>query len=151
LPAATAMAMFFFLDLTGGLPRLVGGYPAQLHLDNAGQYYDIYFVHPQERAGITWLEQHATDTTLGAVQSEVQTDRYTFSRSQTLLKGRTGDDIFPTLIRPDSFVFLGYTTVRQDEATVFYQGDLLTYTYPLEFLDNTKNKVYSSNGSSVYR
>lgn len=151
LPAAAGMAILFFLDLTGALPRLLGGYPAQLHLDNAGQYYDIYYVHPQERAGIAWLEEHANDISLGQVQSEVQTDRYTFSRLQTLINGRRGDDIYPTLIRPDSFVFLGYTTVRKDEATVFYQGDLVTYVYPLQFLDDTKDKVYSSNGTSVYR
>ncbi|MEV5721687.1 DUF2206 domain-containing protein [Amycolatopsis mediterranei] len=147
LPAATAMAMLFFLGLTGALPRLFGGYPAQLHLDNAGQYYDIYYVHPQERAGITWLEQHVRDV----ATEQVQTDQYTFSRLQTLIDDAGVDDIYPTLVRPDSFVFLGYSTVRRDRVTVSYRGDLVTYLYPLTFLDTTKDKVYSSNGTSVYR
>ncbi|MFB9932101.1 DUF2206 domain-containing protein [Amycolatopsis halotolerans] len=144
MPAATTVALLLFLDLTGALPRLFGGYPAQLHLDNAGQYYDIYYAHPQERAAIAWLEQHTA-------AQRIQSDRYTLSRLQTLIDGRPGDDIYPTLVQPGSFVLLGYPTVRKDEVTVFYQGDLVTYSYPLRFLDATKNKVYSSNGTSVYR
>ncbi|WP_406632935.1 hypothetical protein [Amycolatopsis sp. WGS_07] len=144
LPAATAMAMLFFLDLTGALPRLFGGYPAQLHLDNAGQYYDIYYAHPQERAALAWLRQHNAAT-------PIQSDRYTFSRLQTLIDRPPGADIYPTLVQPGSFVLLGYPTVRKDQVTVFYQGDLVTYSYPLRFLDATKDKVYSSNGTSVYR
>lgn len=144
MPAATAVALLLFLDLTGALPRLFGGYPAQLHLDNAGQYYDIYYAHPQERAALAWLERHTT-------AQRIQSDRYTLSRLQTLINGRPGDDIYPTLVQPGSFVLLGYPAVRKDEVTVFYQGDLVTYRYPLQFLDATKNKVYSSNGTSVYR
>ncbi|WP_409464756.1 hypothetical protein [Amycolatopsis sp. GA6-003] len=144
MPAATAVALLLFLDLTGALPRLFGGYPAQLQLDNAGQYYDIYYAHPQERAALAWLEQHTA-------AQRIQSDRYTLSRLQTLLDGRPGDDIYPPLVRPGSFVLLGYPAVRKGEVTVFYQGDLVTYRYPLQFLDATKNKVYSSNGTSVYR
>ncbi|ATY12112.1 hypothetical protein CU254_17795 [Amycolatopsis sp. AA4] len=144
MPAATAVSLLLFLDLTGALPRLFGGYPAQLQLDNAGQYYDIYYAHPQERAALAWLERHTA-------AQRIQSDRYTLSRLQTLLDGRPGDDIYPTLVQPGSFVLLGYPTVRKDEVTVFYQGDLVTYRYPLRFLDATKNKVYSSNGTSVYR
>ncbi|UKD57195.1 DUF2206 domain-containing protein [Amycolatopsis sp. FU40] len=144
MPAATAVSLLLFLDLTGALPRLFGGYPAQLQLDNAGQYYDIYYAHPQERAALAWLEQHTA-------AHRIQSDRYTLSRLQTLIDGRPGDDIYPTLVQPGSFVLLGYPAVRKDEVTVFYQGDLVTYRYPLRFLDATKNKVYSSNGTSVYR
>ncbi|MGW7531882.1 hypothetical protein [Amycolatopsis sp. NPDC054798] len=144
MPAATAAALLLFLDLTGALPRLFGGYPAQLQLDNAGQYYDIYYAHPQERAAIAWLEQHTA-------AHRIQSDRYTFSRLQTLIDGRPGDDIYPPLVQRGSFVLLGFPTVRKDEVTVFYQGDLVTYRYPLGFLDGAKNKVYSSNGTSVYR
>ncbi|MGW4393923.1 hypothetical protein ACWEHA_01440 [Amycolatopsis nivea] len=143
-PAATAVSLLLFLDLTGALPRLFGGYPAQLHLDNAGQYYDIYYAHPQERAALAWLEQHTA-------AQRIQSDRYTLSRLQTLMNGRPGDDIYPALVQPGSYVLLGYPAVRKDEVTVFYQGDLVTYRYPLRFLEATKNKVYSSNGTSVYR
>ncbi|HEX3784368.1 MAG TPA: DUF2206 domain-containing protein [Pseudonocardiaceae bacterium] len=151
LPAAATLALLFFLDITGVLPTLVGGYPAQLQLANSGQYYDIYYVHPQERTAIVWLEARSSQDARDNVQSEVQTDRYTFSRLQTLISGRADDDIYPTLVRSNSYVFLGFTTVTKDQATLFYGGDLVTYRYPVGFLDSTKNKIYSSDGASVYR
>lgn len=150
-PLAAATALGFFLDLSGAVPAALGGYPAQLNLADAGQYYDIYYVHPQERGAIQWLIDHTGGEAGGDVQSEVQTDRYTFSRSQTLISGRAADDLFPALVRKNSYVFLGYTTVTKGQATVFYGGDLVTYSYPTEFLDRTKNKIYSSDGASVYR
>ncbi|MCW2567740.1 MAG: hypothetical protein JWN54_1837 [Mycobacterium sp.] len=151
VPAASALALFFFLDLTGVLPKALGSYPAQLHLDNSGQYYDIYYVHPEERSAMSWVVGDAGQSAGGQVQSEVQTDRYTFSRLQTLIERPPTNDIYPTLVSKDSYVFLGYTTVRKNESTVFYRGDLVTYRYPLGFLESTKNKVYSSDGASVYR
>lgn len=151
VPAASALALGLLLDLTGVVPKLLGGYPAQLHLANTGQYYDIYFVHPEERTAIRWVQSRATDAQRADVQSEVQTDRYTFSRLQTLIRGRAQNDIFPALVGSHSYVFLGSTTVTKDQATTFYRGDLVTYRYPTAFLDATKNKLYSSEGAEIYR
>ncbi|WP_327066255.1 DUF2206 domain-containing protein [Kitasatospora sp. NBC_01302] len=151
LPLAGTLAVAFFLDLTGAVPQVIGGYPPQLNLNNAGQYYDIYYVQPQERSAIGWLEQLTTDDQKQNVQSEVQTDRYTFSRLQTLIRGRALDDIYPTLVGSNSYVFLGSTTVTKDEATTFYRGDLVTYRYPTALLDTTKNEIYSSDGAEIFR
>jgi hypothetical protein len=151
VPLAGTLAVAFFLDLTGAVPQVIGGYPPQLNLNNAGQYYDIYYVQPQERSAIGWLEQRTTDDQRQDVQSEVQTDRYTFSRLQTLIHGRALNDIYPTLIGTDSYVFLGSTTVAKDEATTFYRGDLVTYRYPTGLLDSTKNEIYSSDGAEIFR
>jgi uncharacterized membrane protein len=150
-PAAGALAIVFFLELIGVIPKALGGYPPQLHLDNAGQYYDIYYIHPEERAAIRWLVERTGADTRGAVQSEVQTDRYTFGRVQAILQRPSTDDIYPLLVRNDSYVFLGYTTVQEGEASALYQGDVITYRYPFGFLDATKDKIYSSTGASVYR
>ena len=54
---ASLVALVFFLSLTGVIPQVLGGYPAQLQLDNSGKYYDIYYPHPQERRAFGWLEQ----------------------------------------------------------------------------------------------
>ncbi len=148
---AFGMVLVLFLDLVGVVPKLLGGYPPQLHLANAGQYYDIYYLHPEERAAINWVQDHASEVDRDQVQSEVQTDRYTFGRTQSMLSGRAANDIYPTLVGADTYVFLGFTTVRKDEATMFYRGDLVTYRYPTGLLDATKNKIYASEGSEVYR
>jgi uncharacterized membrane protein len=130
---AFGLVLVLFLDLTGVVPKLLGGYPAQLQLANTGQYYDIYYVHPEERASIEWLRRHTTPDEFRAAQSGLTTD------------------IFPTLVRTGSYTVLGYTTVHKGEATAVYRGDLVTYRYPVGVLDTTKNKVYSSDGAEIYR
>jgi len=151
MPLACALAVLFFLDLTGVVPKVVGGYPPQLNLADSGQYYDIYFVHPEERTAITWLQNRTSEAERRNVQSEVQTDRYTFSRLQTLIKGRASSDIYPTLVGTRSYIFLGSTTTQRGDATIFYRGDLVTYRYPVGLLDATKDKLYSSEGAEIYR
>jgi len=151
LRASSIIVILFFLSLTGVFPQVFGGYPAQLHLDNAGQYYDIYYLHVQEITGIAWLQSHLPVNSLGQIQSEVETDRYTFNTLQTFTGLSPENDIYPTLLRKDTYVFLGYTTVTRDQATFLYGGDLITYQYPMDLLNSTEDLVYSSNGARIYR
>ena len=147
---ALGVAAVFFLSLTGVISQLLGGYPPQLHLNNSGQYYDVYYLHPQEVSAIRWLEiRIAADGT--SVQSEVATDRYSVRRLQNYTEIETSDDIFPMFIRKHAYAFLGSTSVRKGEVTVTLSGDLVTYKYPVDFLDNNKSLIYSSDGASIYR
>jgi uncharacterized membrane protein len=151
LRAASSTAILFFLSLTGILPQILGGYPAQLHLNNSGEYYDIYYLHPQEITAIQWLQDRVSNGSIGQIQSEVETDRYTFRTVQTFTDLSPVNDIYPTLLRENAYVFLGYTTINKDQATFSYNGDLITYQYPLGLLNSTKDLVYSSNGARIYR
>ena len=100
---------------------------------------------------ITWLQARTTDDQRESVQSEILTDRYTFSRLQTLMVERAFNDIFPTLLSPSPYAFLGSTTVRKGEAPIFYRGDLVIYRYPTDLLESTKNEIYSSEGAEIFR
>ena len=122
-----------------------------MHLNNSGQYYDIYYVHPQEVTAIRWLEDNTPTNAAGQIQSEVETDRYTFTRLQTFADLSPVNDIYPTLLRKNAFIFLGYTTVQKKQSTFSYDGDLITYQYPIGLLDATKDLLYSSNGARIYR
>lgn len=147
VPLVCVLVTGLFLDLTGVVPKLLGGYPAQLQLSNAGQYYDIYYPHLTEREAAYWLEQKiATDSS-----QFVQTDHFTFGRLQTLITGPAQGDLYPTLLNMDSYVLLGTTTVQTGRMTVSYQGDLVTFQFPEGFLDATKNEIYSSEGAEIYR
>ncbi|MEW1907754.1 DUF2206 domain-containing protein [Kitasatospora sp. NPDC085895] len=147
VPVAAGLAVALFLDLTGVVPKVLGGYPAQLQLSNAGRAYDIYYPHAEEEMAVFWLEQQiAADK-----RQLLQTDRFTFSRLQTLITGPAEGDIQPVLVRPNSYVLLGTTSLRKDEVTVFYRGDLITYKYPTALLGATKNRIYSSEGAVIYR
>lgn len=151
ISAAGGISVLFFLSLTGLIPQFLGGYPAQLHLNNSGDYYDVYYLHPEEKGAIEWLQDRLSDNERKHVQSEVATDRYTFSRVREYSGIQTADDIFPMLLRREAYVFLGFSTVTKDQATVFHAGEVITYRYPVAFLDKTKNKIYSNGGADIYR
>lgn len=146
LPLLCVVVAGLLLDLTGAVPKALGGYPAQLALSNSGPSYDIYYPHAEDRRAAMWLNQRAAGDDL-----VVQTDRYSFSRLQTLLTVRTQDSVHPALLRSQSYVLLGSTPTRKDEVTVFFRGDLVTYRYPRDLLDTTRNLIYSNEGAVVYR
>jgi uncharacterized membrane protein len=148
---ASTASMVMFLSTTGVIPQLLGGYPAQMHLDNDGLYYEIYYLHPEELAATAWLRDRTSIATKGDIQAEVQTDRYTFSRFQAPQLLSSVNDILPPLLRRNSYVFLGYSNVTRSESTTAIASDLVTYKYPVGFLDAEKDLVYSTDGSRVYR
>lgn len=145
---ASALGLGFYLSLTGVLPSIVGGYPAQLHLSNSGVYYDLYYVQPQETAAISWLASRVGATT--EVQSERQSDRYESSNPADFASFSVSDDIYPAFIRTDSVVFLGESVVEPSHASLPAGSDRLNYVYPVGLLDATKDLIYSSNGGLVY-
>ena len=55
LRIAMTLCVLFLISTTGLMPQVLGGYPAQLNLNNSGTYYDIYYMHPQEIAAVAWL------------------------------------------------------------------------------------------------
>ena len=147
--AASLVALVFFLSLTGVIPQVLGGYPAQLHLDNSGKYYDIYYAHPQERRAFSWLEQRVARDRTQLTDSQIQADLYTFNRLRSFGSTRE-DDIFPTLLRPGTYDFLGDSNVTQKISTFTYAGDEITYRYPFPLLNTTKNLIYASDGAQIY-
>jgi uncharacterized membrane protein len=147
---ASLVALVFFLSLTGVIPQVLGGYPAQLHLDNSGKYYDIYYAHPQERRAFAWLERRVASERRRHADAQIQADLYTFNRLRSFGSTRE-DDIFPTLLRPGTYDFLGDSNVTQKISTFTFAGDEITYRYPFPLLDTTKNLIYASNGAQIYR
>jgi uncharacterized membrane protein len=150
---AVGFATAFFLSQTGVIPQLLGGYEPQLHLNNAGTYYDSIYFQPQELSAINWLQsQIAGDpAAISSIQTDVSSDRFAVSDLQNYAAIKPSDDVLPILIRKGTYAFMGYTAVRKDLVSFFFSGDLVTYKYPFEFLDNTKSLIYSSNGARIYR
>jgi uncharacterized membrane protein len=143
---APGVAIVFFLSLTGVIPQILGGYPPQLHLNNSGQYYDLFYPHEQELSAIRWLQSRTTDEA-----RLVQSRQIAGAFFQKYGQPSTENDIFPLLVRTDAYVFLDYTAIRKGEATFAFAGDLVTYNYPVDFLDKNKSLLFSSDGARIYR
>jgi uncharacterized membrane protein len=150
LRTAAAVCVGIFISTTGLLPQMTGGYPAQLSLNNSGSYYDIYYMQPQEEAAISWLWGKPGVLPDG-IQSENFTARFAFTAESEVTGQQVITDSYPSLIRKSSWVILSYSTIHTGQATAYYDGDLLTYLYPTEILQDNKNLVYNDGGAEIFR
>jgi uncharacterized membrane protein len=145
------LALCMFALLSGLIPQLLGGDQPSLALDNSGLYYNIYYPHTQEIAAIDWLQRHTSNRAETSVQAEVETDKFEFQRLRIYSGVDPVNDIFPTLLRRRSFVFLGYTTVTDGLAGISYKGNLVMYRYPKSFLLHWKDLLFNDGGAEVFR
>jgi uncharacterized membrane protein len=148
--ASAVVCLGLFASTTGLLPQVLGGYPAQLSLNNSGQYYDAYYTFPQESAAVSWLAGKP-GVLPGGVQAENFTDRFAFTAPGEVSGRQVIGDIYPALIRRSGWVILGSATLRTGRADLFYDGDLLSYAYPAGLLQAAKNLVYNNGGAEIYR
>jgi hypothetical protein len=147
-------AIFTFLAFTSVIPQLLGGNQPQLHLNNRGLYYSNFYLHEREMAAMRWVDHRMAEMPddESTVQTEVASDRYAVNRLNTYSPASpTSVDIYPMLIRKNAYAFLGFTAVVDDRVSFLYSGDLVTYEYPVGFLDHNKSLMYSNDASRVYR
>jgi uncharacterized membrane protein len=148
LSAATCVGIF--ISTTGLLPQLLGGYPAQLSLNNSGSYYDIYYTHPQEVAAVNWLGSEPRVLSEG-VQASFDPGRFTFTASSDVNGSQEVTDIYPPFVLQHSWVIVGYSIMHTGRSTAAFDGDLVTYAYPVGFLQDSKNLVYDNGGAEIYK
>lgn len=148
--AACAAVAALLLDMSGVVPKVTGGYAAQLSLSNSGQYYDLYYPLVSEQQAAHWLAARIKASS-GTGTSLVQTDDFTFAREQTILTGNVQGTIYPTQLDMYAYVFLGATTVKKDSVTISYRGNLVTYRYPMALLNAAYNEIYASDGAEIFQ
>jgi uncharacterized membrane protein len=148
-----AMCVGIYVSTTGLLPQVLGGYPAQLSLNNSGVYYDSYYMHPQEVAAVQWLSQLPQLANLlpSGVQATHSQDEFLFTNPSDVNGQQYIEDAYPPLVRTDAWVILDYSIVHTGLASASYDGDLILYRYPVALLSNSKNLVYNNGGAEIYR
>jgi uncharacterized membrane protein len=150
---AAVICISIFISTTGLLPQITGGYPAQLNLNNSGLYYDLYYTHPQEVSAVNWLaRQPDVPAVLAAgVQASDPSNRFTFTSPSDITGSEYTMDMYPTLVTRSGWIILSYDAVHTGQATTGYNGNLLTYVYPIELLQINKNLVYNNGGAEIYK
>jgi hypothetical protein len=76
---------------------------------------------------------------------------YTYNELQTFTNlnvNNSGD--FPTLLLRNAYLFYGYQTSTTGQSSIFENGDLITYNYPMGLINSEYNLLYSSNGAMIY-
>jgi uncharacterized membrane protein len=148
--AIFTVAVVFFTSLVGALPQTLGGYPAQLNLNNSGQYYDLYYTHLQDITAIKWLQSSFVGDVSAHTHAAVQMNPYTDNEVQTFTDLNVNINDFPTGLLKTSYLFYGYQTSTTEQSSIFVNGDLITYNYPMALINSGYNLIYSSNGAMIY-
>jgi uncharacterized membrane protein len=135
------IAMMFFLTLTGFVSHITGEYYPQMTLDNAGLYYDAYYVHTSDVLAISWLADNNPNN------SPVEADLSGTNKLLTYGGIDALNEIFPPVIRKNAYVYqeVGSHTV------VSIDKNVLIYNSSKPFLDENKNLVYSNGQDNIYR
>jgi uncharacterized membrane protein len=148
--AAAAVCLGIFVSTTGLLPQVLGGYPAQLSLNNSGPYYNNYYMDQREVAGVQWLSGQS-GTLPSGIQATHFSNRFLFTTPSTVTGQQFIEDAFPALLRQHAWVILDYSILHSGVATASYDGDLIPYRYPTGILRTNKNLVYNNGAMEIYR
>ena len=135
------VAIIFFLNLAGFLSHLTGDYYPQLTLDNAGLYYDAYYVHESDVRAVVWI---ATNNSKG---EPVGSDAPGMNKLLMYGNIQAVNEEFPPLVRKDTYV---YEEVSSNKV-VSIDNDVVIYNSSENFLNDNKNLIYSNGKNNIYR
>jgi uncharacterized membrane protein len=142
---AATITLCFFLTLTGFFCEITGGYYPQLTLDNAGLYYDSYYMHISEASSAKWLDDNIES---GA---SVEADPLASTKLFTLVNSIYIPDqpVIPQLIEKSAYVYADFADVQGREVVSVDKS--LIIQFPTYFLNNNKNLVYNDGYSKIYK
>lgn len=142
---ATAGIVFLFLTFTGVFAQILGGVSAHLSMNNSGLYYGLYYSPEADSRTFAWLKKHIpTDSDVRAAnfnRAFMHDPSYPFS-----MKG-----ILPSQLANDSYVYLDPAQILRQRLYAHYENSPLIMTFPLEFYDKAKDRIYSTTSTGVYR
>ncbi|NTV22234.1 MAG: DUF2206 domain-containing protein [Candidatus Yonathbacteria bacterium] len=142
---ATSFLTLFFLAMSGVLTRIVLTTPPQLHLANIGTYHDFFYTRAHDIAAATWMDTHIP------TGSTIQTDRPDMAVYRLLKDREYTPGIHPGIIQKDRYVLAGYANIHRGISLILWNGDIISYTYPLSFLDKHKDVLYNNGNVRVYK
>ena len=135
------VAVIFFLNLTGFISHLTGEYYPQMTLDNAGLYYDAYYVHKSDVLAIVWVSQNDVNKKLVEAGLPGINKLLTYGHINAL------NEIFPPVIRKDAYVYLETSS----NTVVSIDQNVLVFNSSKPFLDDNKNLVYNNGQDNIYK
>jgi uncharacterized membrane protein len=136
---------FVFCSFSGAFDSVLGG-QARITTSQPPSTFDALYLYDSEIAGARWLAQNRDKSV------PVHADIMSNLRLQSF--GNMDADtteIFPQTIDMDSYIYMSRVNIERLEAFVLYSNKLLSYNYPLQFIDDHKDLIYNAGGSKIYK
>ncbi len=144
---ATTFAIVFFYSMSGVFAQWFVREPTQLHLSNAGMYYDAYYTHDSELQAVGWLH----DIIPKNPDIIIQTDLTATDALRSVENAQVIQGIYPALVHRDSYVLLNYANVHKSQSMILWNSNVVRYRYPTAFLDTQKDLLYNNGDVKIYR
>jgi uncharacterized membrane protein len=138
--AMIALSLFASVGLTG----IWSGKLQTIELATQADAKDKYYVTDPEAAAATWLKTLRPGTTVYA-------DALAALQLQAYANITTYDTVvLPSITSRDSYVYVDSANLNRQTGYLEYDNNTLTYNFPLDFLDEQKDIIYSNNSARVY-
>ena len=140
----TLFSVYFF-SYHGVIIQMFGGLPT-MNLNNFGNEYDQYYIHESELKSAKWLDQNRE------IDNFIHADSY----AELRLSSGTNISNVQTKLLPSSFWQKSYIygteeNVLRGKVQANFNSTSLVYNFPLQFLNDNKDVVYSNKKSIIYK
>jgi len=140
--------IFYFLFISRFIPQIVGGTFSSMQLNNFGGSYDEFYVHETEIKSAIWLLKESNSEDLIYVDDRAVKGLFL---ATDISAKRIINDVLPSTIGRDAYVYSCFTNTIKKRAFVGVKGELITYNFPTEFLNQNKNKIYNNGDSEIFK
>lgn len=141
----TGGIVFLFLLFTGFFAQLLGGASPSLSLNNQGLYYGLFYSSEADIRAFRWLKQHVkegNDVRAANFNRAIMHDPdYPFTRA----------GILPSQTGAGTIIYTDPAQVKDKRVYLYYESSPLIMTFPIEYYDDTKNRIYSTPTTRIYR
>jgi uncharacterized membrane protein len=146
--AATLTAVFamYFLYLSGFVTNILGG-QTYFQIHNFGDDYEKFYTYEQEVAGAAWLAENRNPVS-PVFADEVSSLRlYSFGHINDV-----NTYLVPKMITKDAYVYARNENIQRGRTDATYlEQYLISYSFPVDFLNANKDLIYTNGGTEIYR
>jgi uncharacterized membrane protein len=142
--AITGIVVLFLL-FTGIFAQVLGGVSPSLSMNNVGLYYGLYSSPEADTRAFTWLKNNVSK------KNDVRAANFNkaFMHDPTYPFSRGG--ILPSQVGPTTYVYVDQAQVLLQRVYTYYESSPLIMTFAPDVYDATKNQIYSTSSTRIYR
>jgi len=135
-----------FMYISGFISQISGISEPTMPLNRNGDIYNQIYAHDSELKSINWL------VAVNNSKQNIYADRYGYWKIQAF--ALTKEDlktVFPPIIEKNAYVYSTYTNTTKRRAFIETVGADIAYAFPIHFISDNKNKIYSNGNSEVFK
>lgn len=141
----TASLVLLFLLFTGVFAQLLGGVSPSLSMNNQGLYHGLYYSSEADARGFAWLKTHISK------KEDVRLANYNRARMHDPEYPFTRSGMLPSQVEAGSYIYLDPAQVQTQKIYVYYDSSPLVMVFPLDYYEVTRNQIYTTATTRVYR